>query len=186
MKKGIPIILCGIFIFFLGKYSPEIVLFISKRGIYGNIIDFLGNILIALTSAGIAWYVSKNESTKSKRMELAKITQEQIGMLRLLKLENTFNQASLNTVHEACSSHEKKNELSRLRTNIWSNLRFNLDQPYSVLEDLYLYYYQIESAKELTVEELGEDDGIVEGLLKINAQVINMLEELVSEKESNK
>lgn len=151
------------------------------NNLYGNIIDFLGNVLIAITSAGIAWYVSKNESLKSRRKELMDIQQEQKGMLQLLKIENTFNRASFETILESKTNEKKIEELDRLRSSIWDSLKFKLNQPDGVKEDMYLYYYQIETAKELTVSEIESDESLIKRLAEMNSDVLLMLESLIDQ-----
>ncbi len=146
---------------------------------YGNIIDFLGNVLIAMTSAGIAWYVSYKESSKNQKKDLFERKQEQQGMLRLLVLENNFNKASFETISEGDDYPAIQSELSRLRNKIWDSLKFKLDQPSKVLEDIYLYYYQIESAKELSVEDIKEDPKILDDLAQMNLDILEMLEDLI-------
>ncbi|MCC4043738.1 hypothetical protein [Enterococcus gallinarum] len=186
IKRILMFLLFSIIVFFLGRYSHKINLLIMDNNLYGNIIDFLGNISIALTSAGIAWYVSYKESSKNQRKYMLEKKQEQLGMLKLLALENTFNKASFETISETNNCLEKQSELSRLRTKIWDSLKFKLDQPSQVLEDIYLYYYQIESAKELSKEGIEEDPKILEDLAQMNLDILEMIEALIKNINENK
>ncbi|MDV4863263.1 hypothetical protein NNG55_09275, partial [Enterococcus faecium] len=68
---------------FKGLHWEAIAHFIKNNDLLGNIVDFMGNILIALTSAGIAWFISNRDKKELRKRQ----KHESIMALKLLKLE---------------------------------------------------------------------------------------------------
>lgn len=179
LKKIILFLIVLISVFFLGKHYTNIKYFIEKRELLGNIIDFLGNILIALTSAGIAFFVSKRESSlNDKNIHIKKI-KERKGMLQLLKIENSFNISILDSTAETENLDEKIEILQGLTTRIWEDLRFKIDLSYGELEDISIAYYQIEISKNLTKSEIEADSNLIDDLRSLLNDLNDMVDDLI-------
>ncbi|MGG5306552.1 hypothetical protein IGK38_001215 [Enterococcus pernyi] len=183
--KIVLFVLLIICVFFFGRYYLNVSNFIIKKELLGNIIDFVGNILIALTSAGIAWFVSKREYATSKERERINAVKEKKGMLQLLKIENEFNLNNLESAYETEAPESKTEILKQLTTSVWEDLRFKIDLTYEELEDISICYYQIDITKKLIPSEIKNNPELIEELREVLNELNDMLNELIKQNEKS-
>ncbi|EOA3430736.1 MAG: hypothetical protein SPG88_02450 [Enterococcus hirae] len=183
--KIVLFVLLIICVFFFGRYYLNVSNFIIKKELLGNIIDFVGNILIALTSAGIAWFVSKREYATSKERERINAVKEKKGMLQLLKIENEFNLNNLESAYETEAPESKIEILKQLTTSVWEDLRFKIDLTYEELEDISICYYQIDITKRLIPYEIKNNPELIEELREVLNELNDMLNELIKQNEKS-
>lgn len=128
--------------------------------ILGNTIDFFGNILIAITSALIAWWVSKSEIRKVETSEKKRICSEKKTYLNLLKLEvGTHLVVMENLVATSGDGEEDFTEdFESLDSVVWVTYIDKMHLEDKDLEKMYKYYLSLSKIIKLPVDEIKEND----------------------------
>ncbi|NBA63082.1 hypothetical protein [Enterococcus mundtii] len=153
----------------------EMAHFVNDNDLLGNIVDFMGNILIALTSAGIAWFISNRDKKElSKRKK-----HESIMALKLLKLEISIHVTKLNNLISNHEDYEKSiNEIRNLNIDVWEKNFNKLDVSDDLLEKFHKYYIGLRELGFISEEELNDSQSnYLENQKNKSLKAIEVIEE---------
>lgn len=155
--QGIFIIVsffCGVI--FTSIFLPKISSFIVSNELIGNIFDFMGNILIALTSAGIAWFIASRDKKHLEKMKL----RDSFMTLKLLKIEIEIHKAKLNNLisRDQIVYDEYVDEIKKIQTNIWNDNYSKLVVSDDLFERFHKYYLSLNELSSLREEEIDKDE----------------------------
>ncbi|EOI6652785.1 hypothetical protein ACMVKS_000806 [Enterococcus hirae] len=156
----------------------SIIHFVKDNSLLGNIVDFMGNIVIALTSAGIAWFISnrdKKEINKRKK-------HESIMALKLLKLEISIHITKLNNLISNHNDYEKSiSDIRNLNVDVWEKNFNKLDISDDLLEKFHKYYIGLRELGFLSKEELDDTQAkFLENQKNKSEQAIEVIEKTLN------
>ncbi|WP_313627510.1 hypothetical protein [Enterococcus italicus] len=167
-KRSYLYFICGTLLFISGFFLHWLINNLNfydtftklvSYNILGNIIDLIGSIVIAITSAIIASVVSKNEIRKSGMIEKNRILIEKRTYLQLLKLEIDTHLTVFNNIIE--NSDAQKDSISdfiAIETTVWDKYNEKMHLDSESLEKMYKYYLTISKFKELQSFEVRSND----------------------------
>lgn len=143
-------------VFFSHMFIPRISSFIFRNELIGNIFDFVGNIIIALTSAGIAWFVASRDKNQMEKIKL----RDSLMTLKLLKLEIGIHEAKINNLinQEEYEYSKYMDEIKKINTNIWDDNYNKLVVSDDLFERFHKYYLSLSELSSLSEEELQEEE----------------------------
>lgn len=159
---------------FKGLHWEAIAHFIKDNDLLGNIVDFMGNILIALTSAGIAWFISNRDKKELRNRE----KHESIMALKLLKLEISIHLTKLNNLIDNHEDYEKSiSEIRNLNIDVWEKNFNKLDISDDLLEKFHKYYIGLRELGFISEEELNDSQShFLENQKNKSMQAIKVIE----------
>ncbi|MCO5531601.1 hypothetical protein NG885_07955 [Enterococcus faecium] len=133
---------------------------LEDLNILGNILDIFGNIIIAVGSAVVAYFISRNEVKKANLALVNKQNNEKKIYLNLLKIEiSTHSVIIMNIVSSKLTSKiDIERSISTLSFEIWKNYLSNFHLQSENLEKIYKYYIYVSSLKDVEYEEILQDD----------------------------
>lgn len=166
--------ICGaIFTNFL---FPEISNFVVNNELIGNIFDFMGNILIALTSAGIAWFVSSRDKKQLEKVKL----RDSYMTLKLLKLEIGIHHTKLNNLisQNELEYSEYMDEIKKITSNIWNDNYNKLVISDDLFERFHKYYLSLSELSSLSEEEVkSQEKKYLQQQLHKSAQAVKVIDD---------
>ena len=128
--------------------------YLEGNNLVPNVIDFLGNIIISLSSAYIAYFVSKKQVEKSERKIQLDFKQKNDIMLKRLAKEIELNI----TLIEASVEHSDPMGLLNIELSVWDWAFKNVDLPSDIFDNVYDLYCTLKiirsSCSEMSKEEL--------------------------------
>ena len=128
--------------------------YLEGNNLVPNVIDFLGNIIISLSSAYIAYFVSKKQVEKSERKNQLDFKQKNDIMLKRLAKEIKINIKLI----EACVEHSNPTGLLNIELSVWDWAFKNVDLPSDIFDNVYELYRTLRiirsSCSEMSKEEL--------------------------------
>lgn len=161
-KRGFIIAVSGVIVgividkLWLSSIVNFIISNITSKKLTGNIFDFIGNILIALTSAGIAWFISSRDKKEIKEKNI----RDSIMTLKLMKIEISIHKAKLTNLIEQDRIEYRQctDDIKKLNTDVW-NKNFNkLIISDQLFEKFYKYYLALSELSFLNEDELLEKE----------------------------
>lgn len=152
----ISFLLGGLFFRYSSAFFFDAINFVEDQGILGNIIDFLGNIFIAITSAMIAYFVSSYQTNKSEKEFNEKRLQESNMYLKLLAMEISTHKIMLQSIlnSEGKDFEQIKKDLEKMSTFIWNGAIEKINVDNEDLARIYKYYMSLFYLKNISVEDI--------------------------------
>lgn len=133
---------------------------LEDLNILGNILDIFGNIIIAVGSAVVAYFISRNEVKKANLALVNKQNNEKKIYLNLLKIEISTHSVIIKNIvsSKLTSKIDIERSISTLSFEIWKNYLSNFHLQSENLEKIYKYYIYVSSLKDVEYEEILQDD----------------------------
>lgn len=161
-----------VLIFYTSQSS--LIPFLVNNTAVSNMVDLIGNVLIAITSAIIAWFTTEYQLRNQKFQENERTRKINKVFLILIREEITFNLKLFDLAIET----KNMAPVSKIQSTVWSDSIEGTELDDDIISKLYSYYRDLSIAKD------GEynnefDQSIIESYVKESKNLLEQINKML-------